>query len=76
MKYSGLLDIFVQSVIPHLGGSIWLQTLQLVVVTLVMTTFVSHTVSALILMSFIVSIGNNIWFLMLTYTNYQLNVYK
>ena len=47
----------MNAIIPLLHGGLWFQIVQIVLLCLIITTFVSHTVAAIIMMQFVASIG-------------------
>lgn len=57
VRSSGLLPLIVNTCAPFLSLHPWIAMLELVCMMLLVTTFVSHTVAALILIPFVVQMG-------------------
>lgn len=54
---SGLLHLVSEAAAPWLGGSLWLLTFKILLLVMAVTTFVSHTVAAIILMPLVTALG-------------------
>jgi len=59
VRRSGLLDFISSAVLKHLATSRWMLLTQLVLVLVGATTFVSHTVAALVLMPLVIDLGKS-----------------
>lgn len=59
VRKSGLLDAIAESVKRQLDNSPWILVMELVLMLICTTTFVSHTVSALVLMPLVVELGTS-----------------
>ncbi|CAK8992560.1 unnamed protein product [Durusdinium trenchii] len=57
VQESGLLDLVTDAIKEHLSSSPWLLIAELMLVIVGATTFVSHTVAALVLMPLVVELG-------------------
>eukprot|EP00401_Gymnodinium_catenatum_P038046 CAMPEP_0117490344 /NCGR_PEP_ID=MMETSP0784-20121206/17504_1 /TAXON_ID=39447 /ORGANISM="" /LENGTH=722 /DNA_ID=CAMNT_0005285103 /DNA_START=96 /DNA_END=2264 /DNA_ORIENTATION=- len=57
VRESGLLAIVTKTAVSHLSSHPWLLIVELVAVLVAATTFVSHTVAALVLMPLVVELG-------------------
>eukprot|EP00899_Mesostigma_viride_P017284 jgi/Mesvir1/25557/Mv01794-RA.1 len=60
VQSSGLIQIVAQIVTPYLHDILWVAALELLAFMIIITTFVSHSVAAIIMMPLIVAIGKEI----------------